>query len=210
MVYFKNYDLDDPSTDVAPIDNNGIQGNDNRGEANTPASAGTLLPIGACISDQSGIRCPTDANGVATIEFWTTMQPGDNFAVAASLDSNYLNGISTNGIELADSTGNTLPQTTFVPPARAKRTEMLTVWRKLHIEVDRMENVPVNTAANGNRVTGSFRFGGFLNPGTFAVPIVVPPDLDVGRFVRGRIEFNNLSLPVARNGLDSVEITRFC
>lgn len=74
-VYFKSYDLDDPSANMLPIDDDtGTNtGNDNRG---MPKS-GTLGAVSAL----------TDANGTATIDFTVTMQPGDNFAVAASTNN---------------------------------------------------------------------------------------------------------------------------
>jgi len=72
--------LDDPSANSPPVDPTGNAGND----SNETPQAGTFNAIEPCMSDQNGISCLTDASGVATIEFTTTMQPGDNFAVAAS------------------------------------------------------------------------------------------------------------------------------
>ena len=129
-VFFKSFDVDEPGTDALPIDTNGTAaGGDNRGEP----KMGTL----------NVAQATTDSNGVATIEFTTTMQPGDNFMVAASRDSNYLNGVVATGPGLKDSSGNSLPT------LKAKTTPMLTVWRRLHIEVDSMGLV------DGNRVTGN-------------------------------------------------------
>ena len=129
-VFFKSFDVDEPGTDSLPIDTNGTAaGLDNRGEP----KIGTL----------NMAQAPTDSNGVATVEFTTTMQPGDNFMVAASKDSNYLNGVVATGPGLKDSSGNNLPT------LKAKATPMLTVWRRLHVEVDSMGLV------EGNRVTGN-------------------------------------------------------
>jgi hypothetical protein len=80
---------------------------------------------------------------VATAEFTVTMNPGDNFMVAASKDSSYLNGVVATGPGLKDAAGNTLPT------VKAKATPMLTVWRRLHVEVDSMGPVV------GNKITGS-------------------------------------------------------
>lgn len=117
-VFFKSFDVDDPSTDSAPVDTNGSSGNDNRGQP----LAGVL----------SAVSAQTDANGVATVELSTTMHPGDNFVVAASKDQSYLNALTINGTDLRDSSGATLPTT------KAKASSMLTVWRRVHIEVDSM------------------------------------------------------------------------
>lgn len=128
-VYFKAFDIDDPSTDAAPVDPNGNMGNDNRGQP----QAGTL----------SALSAQTDSNGVATVDLSVTMHPGDNFVVAGSAELSYLNSITVNGLGLQDSTGGVLPT------ARAKSTVMLTVWRQLHIEVDSMGII------SGNQLTGS-------------------------------------------------------
>lgn len=124
-VFFKAFDLDDPSSDSAPVDITGDpQGNDNNGSP----KAGTL----SVFSEIS------DAAGVAEVEFEVTMQPGDNFRVCAACDSSYLAGIQVLGTGLVDAGGNSLPND------RAKVTEMLTVWRYLHIEMDSMGLVAGN------------------------------------------------------------------
>lgn len=109
-VYFKAFDVDDPSSDATPVDANGSAGNDNRG---VPANS---------FGGLSATSAQTDSNGVATVEFMTTMQPGDNFRIAASADQTYLNGLFSTGISVKDSTG------AFLPTQKAKATPMLTVW----------------------------------------------------------------------------------
>lgn len=131
-VYFKNFDVDDPTSDSA-IDENGANGNDNRegrtiGQSYPPGAAGVL----------SATSAVTNANGEAIVYFSVTKQPGDNFVVAASTNQTYLNGVVINGTGLKDSTNNNLPT------AKAKRTEQLTVWRKLYMEVDSMGTVANN------------------------------------------------------------------
>lgn len=54
-VYFRAFDVDDPSTDFSPVDINSIAGNDNRGAP----QAGTLAAASAV----------TDANGIAQVDF---------------------------------------------------------------------------------------------------------------------------------------------
>ncbi|MGI8639072.1 MAG: hypothetical protein ACR2MG_03880 [Pyrinomonadaceae bacterium] len=138
MVYFKNFDVDDPSDDP-DIDENGSIGNDNRegriiGQPYPPTAAGVLSTASAL----------TNANGEAIVYFTVTKQPGDNFVVAASTNETYLNGVAINGTGLKDSANTALPTT------QAKRTELLTVWRKVHIEIDSMGEV------KDNFVTGYF------------------------------------------------------
>lgn len=123
-IYFKSFDVDDPSANTSPVDSNGNLGDDNRGLP----KVGTL----------SAVSAQTNVSGVATVELSTTMNPGDNFVVAASADQAYLNGVTVNLTGLKDSSGAALPT------AQAKATSMLTVWRRLHIEVDSMGTVQSN------------------------------------------------------------------
>ncbi len=137
-VYFKNFDVDDPSADSA-IDENGSLGCDNRdgrtiGQPCPPAAAGVL----------SASSATTNPNGEAIVYFTVTKQPGDNFVVAASTDPTYIGGVGVNGTGLKDSSNVSLPT------GQAKRTELLTVWRKVHIEVDSMGQV------SNNFLTGVF------------------------------------------------------
>lgn len=83
FVYFRSFDVDDPSTDDSDVDANGPAGGDNRG---TP-KAGTLkAPVFA--ADAAGVvKAKTDANGVASVTFTVTSNPGDNFKVVASCKS---------------------------------------------------------------------------------------------------------------------------
>lgn len=125
-IYFRSFDLDDPSTDVSPVDPNGPNGNDNKG-------GGT-----------GGFTAYTDSSGIARIDFSTSKYPGDNYMIAASADQAYLNSLTIDGIRLRDpNTGGYLPTT------KAKSTLMLTVWRNLHVEVDSMGPVTGNSV-NGN------------------------------------------------------------
>lgn len=136
-VYFKNFDVDDPSTDDDPVDDNGSEGNDNREGRIVNYSNPQPYPASAAgiLSNASAL---TDASGVAFVYFSVTKQPGDNFVIAASTDNTYLGGVAVNGAGLKDSTNNALPT------MKAGRTEMLTVWRKIHLEVDSMGAVANN------------------------------------------------------------------
>lgn len=151
-VYFRNFDLDDPAADPV-IDPNGATGNDNNGMP----IAGQLLFANGCGANGASVFCPTDANGVATIDFVVTRQPGDNFAIAASTSPAEANAVNVNGIELTNASGANIPMN--CPTEPVCRSQMLTVWRRLHIEVDSMG------VASGNRATGfiresvRFRFG---------------------------------------------------
>lgn len=193
-IYFKSFDLDDPSTDDAPVDATGAAGNDNRGGSGTAQQYGILSQVGGSGTTNSA-SATTDANGVASVDLTVTMQPGDNFTVAASHDQKYLNGLTVAGATLKDSAGLLVGADT----PKAKASPMLTVWRRLHLEVDSMEQMPA-TGPQRNSVAGRITF---VN-GTSTIATIVgvnqnlddgspqkldnpPPNTGNGRFENGKI-----------------------
>lgn len=113
-VYFKVFDVDDPSTDDSPLDSNGSAGQDNR-------AGGTSFGV---------LSAVTDSSGVAEVTFVVSRQPGDNYKVFASCCQNALNSVSQTQVD-SDS----------IPSGIAK-SDMLTVWRKLWLEFDSMGPAP--------------------------------------------------------------------
>lgn len=200
-VYFRNFDIDDPATDTT-IDVNGAAGNDNRNDNTGVPNAGQLLQANGCGANGPSVFCPTDANGVATIVFTVSRQPGNNFAIAASINPIAVNGVTINGIELNDSGGQ--PVVTQNCPTQAIcRSQMLTVWRRLHVEVDSMgqstQNFVVGNSATFARVR---RFG----PDA-VLDVNTSEPLEVNRFEGGRIVFGADQLRVVSNTATSVTVT---
>jgi hypothetical protein len=133
-VNFKSFDLDDPTTDATPVDTNGAAGNDNIG-----------LPR---IGKLDKLFALTDANGIAKATFTVSMNPGDNYKIVASCTPGYLAGVVANGASMQDASGAALPT------ADGRDTNMLTVWRRLHVETDSMV-VAATTGTQKNSVTGT-------------------------------------------------------
>lgn len=77
-IYFKSFDLDDPSTDAAPVDSNGAAGNDNRGGIGTAQQYGILSVVGGNGTTNS-VSAKTDANGIVSVDLMVTMQPGEAY-----------------------------------------------------------------------------------------------------------------------------------
>jgi hypothetical protein len=171
-IYFKSFDLDDPSTDAGPVDTNGPTGNDNRGGQGSAAQFGILSAVGGTGTTNSA-SAKTDNNGTASVDLTVTMQAGDNFMVAASDDSAYLNGLTVNQILLQDSGGNIVGSGT----PKAKASPMLTVWRRVHLEVDSMEAVPT-TGSQKNSITGNIT--SINGTSTIATIAFVDQNLDDG------------------------------
>jgi hypothetical protein len=126
-VYFRSFDVDDPSNSSV-IDTNGAVGNDNH------AGSGTL----------SATDAVTDGSGEARVTFTVGMAPGDNYRVAASLNSN----------KLLDPYLTQAMADAGTPPTGVAFSPMLTVWRKLWVERDYMAPV-AQTGPEKNNVTGT-------------------------------------------------------
>ncbi len=249
-IYFRSFDPDDPSTNAVPVDANdasGNTGNDNNGTVDaSPASRSGLLSIPVAnpanpydcqiftSGSVTGLSCLTDSTGLATVNFTTTMQPGDNFTVAASPNQAYLVGLTpaTDGLNLKDTGNIQTPVTTTAnnncasSSVVACRADMLTVWRRLHIEVDSMD-----TVGDGNRVAGNIvaygqaQDSGCNPPPPNPIPIPTPSPqptpcyptiagfnvstdngepLDVSRFQNGRILIGKRTFGVLDNSGTSV------
>ncbi len=115
-VYFKFFDVDDPSTSTV-IDSNGTVGGDNKGAINYPS-----------------ISAVTDASGYATVEYTVSRQPGDNYKVFAACTEADLTTLTQ---QIVDS-GNT--------PGNIVESKELTTWRRLWLEFDSMDTVATTGA----------------------------------------------------------------
>ena len=144
-VYFKVWDVDDPFDQLNPsmpnvslIDAN-TTGPDNRGPEAQP------LPWTATGT--------TDAEGKARVTFTVSMQPGNNYRAAASLLQDALSAAQLDQTK-ADATDDDYPYpdkpgdfSGYKVPATW--SQMLTVWRKLHVETDSMAAPDFTNSING-------------------------------------------------------------
>lgn len=209
-VYFASFDVDDPSANVTPIDTNGSDGNDNNGHVNNSKSGEFSTAIGvSCTGDSTGssplhiskIACPV-SNNTTSANFKVTMQPGDNFAVAASLISTYRDSIrvsSSAGANLINSASQIIPISGESNPNNVQgiRTKMLTVWRRLHIEVDSMGTV------SGNDVSGNFNGSqNIASSGNTTLNVTVTNPLEINRFENGRLVVTSVNPNQSFNVID--------
>jgi hypothetical protein len=194
-VYLRAFDVDDPSANTGPLDDPGTGwgqaetwSSDNRGGVNGQPFGQFVKSAVDKTSDEDNehIKTLTFNEGEKEKEayFRVTKQPGDNFRIAASNDRDLLlklrNKDDEDGVDI----------TNKVTPASAgvydRVSPVLTVWRKLHIEVDSMGPV------TGNEVQGKITG---LNPPSSATAkqVTVDNDLDDG-------SPNLDSAPLAANG----------
>lgn len=144
-VYLKSFDVDDatpeafdkdPNTGQPVIDTNGRAGNDNRSV--DPA----YLPTGSfpAATTSATRQILLDANGEASVFFIATMCPGDNFRVAMSENAADLNLLQVSNSAGAGYIAPDSDQQPFNFPGLV--SPMLTVWRRLYLEIDSMDAVP--------------------------------------------------------------------
>jgi len=158
-----SYDVDDPSSNTDPVDDEETQwpqteNDDNRSHPNSGIpTRGRFVDTGT-----PNTEADTDNQGKATATFEVTMQPGDNFRVVATGKDNDLAPVAPKPddrdaqnapqarvflreMEGGQVVGEGEPvlddETTL---ATVKVTPVLTVWRKLHVEVDSMGTVAGN------------------------------------------------------------------
>lgn len=200
-VYFASFDLDDPSATGTPIDTTAADGVDNNGHVNSSKSGNFATATGvACTNASAGtsplyiskITCPVSGT-TTSAHFQVTMQPGDNFTVAASLSDTYRDELQVNtsaGTNLINTAGQTIPISGQPNPngVRGIRTDMLTVWRRLHIEVDSMGQ------AQENYVRGNVIDGFSVDRSRTKTIPVVTDSLEPNRFENGRMELTKFVL----------------
>jgi hypothetical protein len=161
-VYLRLFDPDDPSSKTSPIDANDndpafdtCRPSDNRGVAKF---VGGSTIVGNQWGRLSDINIPVTTNQKGTATATAIIElpgnPGDNFKVAAALDSGtrdamYVGqGSQTDALRIwvdvsgADWKVPEGQEQDTNPPARASR--LLTVFRRLHVEVDSMGAPPAS------------------------------------------------------------------
>jgi len=186
-VEFKLIDVDDPSSSTTPIDEEPSVGppHDNRG--------GLAYFLNGTESRYTGAY--TDANGEATVEVRLTMQPGDNFRVAAALSTpDNLIGVYA---EHPDAEGRVYLYSNeeLFPPNQV--TPMLTIWRRLWIEQDSMVK-PSSTIldviydTSSTTITSNFPHNGLTTIHTDVALRFGAPRVSVNSFEGGKITFMDI------------------
>ncbi len=158
-VFLKSFDVDDPTADETDVvENHWVDREeyswDNRGRE--PAKDGRF------VGDQSAAHvCALSfpaGTKTASAEFQTTLQPGDNFRIVANADSNFLKKLeNADGIGMSNSdkqrichkdVSGTFADREIRNPDKYA-SNVLTVWRFFHLEVDTMEN-PAESGPEAN------------------------------------------------------------
>jgi len=216
-VYLRLFDPDDPSApdtkEELPIDGNdtviqdpqgGIsfirRGGDNRDDR-------TGIPVTGIFEESEGTDHQVDVSlnekgyGKAKLVVILSRQPGNNFKVAGAFDKGIRDGLhikegtQEEALRVWTADGKKVPEGNepdIEPVARA--TELLTVWRRLHVEVDSMG------AVTGNIVRGTIVEVEY-DPSKDAYIITTDQNLDdsVNRFENGVFDTGGMHYKVIGN-----------
>lgn len=142
-VWVRSFDVDD-TTDDKRFDNAGVIDTTGRlGEDNFNDYLNTPQPGLFVANGSSSYATTLDANGEAWVEFRVEMQPGNNYRVAATVFPTSQLG----GLQSGDATGGGYVSgyTDVIRSGfNGALSPLLTVWRKLHLEIDSMTAVPTS------------------------------------------------------------------
>ncbi len=136
-VYFKSLDADDPAPYAPDLDSDTPEKapSDNRGSPKEGMIEQPIVNV-------------TAGKTTAKSFFQTSLQPGDNYRVAASTSQEWLSGLQA---------VPSSPTGELAVTAEEKETnvsEMLTVWRTLHLELDSMAAAPTDDVPERNFLKG--------------------------------------------------------
>jgi hypothetical protein len=140
-VFFRAWDIDDPSSGTGPVDPNDQVLGRHAGQDNRYVPA--PYREGKWTSGEPGndtIKRTADASGIARATLQVTPRPGDNFLITASCGTDKVSGLSYPGnIDPSD-----------YPPGVAV-SKPITVWRLLHINLSSMpdDTSHINEAEDG-------------------------------------------------------------
>ncbi len=145
-ISFRGVDVDDPTAN-SDNDPSGIIDNESLTADNRSSNWG-FASTGSVTVENGVATVVTDADGFATVEFYVSTQPGDNWRVVATTNPSQLDGIyaiQDDGFYARVADANNHDQ--VVPGADAEMvdTQMLTAWRNLNVEVASMGPVTGNT-----------------------------------------------------------------
>lgn len=130
-VNFKPFDVDDPAPYAPDLDGDtGTTVADNRG---SPREGAIEQPIVNLAAGQTNAKS----------FFQTSLRPGDNYRAAASTSQEWLQGVRAVQPNQTGELGVTEEE-------KASVSDMLTVWRTLHVEMDSMGDPPADTPSDPN------------------------------------------------------------
>lgn len=163
-VFFDSFDVDDPTSDKRPVDDQaGDEASDEDNRGASPSRTGRFVKNdGTNDEDGDGVKKQKFSTKTATFRFQVTMQPGDNFRVAGNGDRDFLlqlhnpdKDYKTNNPDkqrIIDRFAKTSAAEKEVRDSDKYVSNALTVWRRMHVEQDSMAAFPAAPAAQSNYI----------------------------------------------------------
>jgi len=148
-VWLKVFDVDDPTPEkfdvdqnthehiVDPNDQDGEHGEDNAGDTGGKFAQNDSVTI-ACVTDENGIAKVKEGGEWKLPRLKVGMQPGFNYRVAAAFEEEGFNGVSSGD---KSASGYIPANSQQVAGFKGAISPMLTVWRRLNLEIDSMDAV---------------------------------------------------------------------
>ncbi|HEV7744529.1 MAG TPA: hypothetical protein VGO56_06010 [Pyrinomonadaceae bacterium] len=219
-VFVRSFDVDDSSGIFAA--NN--DGNDNQGP--TSGRTGDTTPMDGNFqgTTSSSTKLTTGPDGTASVVFNVTMAPGDNFKIAAGVKEDVVKALTVNKRKIKDTKNKKdLNEKAAADQTKGEETlatELLTVWRRLHMEIDSMPAPPTGdgdaernflkgdvTKIDGNKLFVTANGTGVTTPAT-SLDDNSPNKSgsgvkkDNGRFEKGAIEVGTGAGLATKTGID--------
>ncbi len=194
-IALKAFDVDDATDESADaggvIDSNGRLGDDNFADYLATPKTGVFVASGL-----ASHTATLDANGEALVEFRVGMQPGNNYRIAVTP---FPTASNLNVLQVNNPAGpmHVTADAQQPPEFNGDISPLLTVWRKLHIEVDSMA-APPTSGPNANYVTGVADAVRTDRPQSSQSVVFTRqlPTSDRNQYQNGRIEIAGTSYPV--------------
>jgi hypothetical protein len=210
-VYVRSFDCDDPSSDTDFIDPNDLGGAGGNYSGTTVSYNVQEDNRGAVDTLKAGKFTGQDANAIATlaftpndikkkIDFQVALHPGDNYRAVAYGDPAFLRNLRNrdrdDGFRIVDAQIAGDAAAREVREAAKYCSNVLTVWRQLHVENDSMVAVPA-AGAQRNSVSGNIT--AVTGNATTAQRVTLSVNLRTG-LPSGADTSPNLSSAPAQNG----------
>jgi hypothetical protein len=146
-VFVRSFDVDDAGGFAANND-----GKDNLGPS-SGRTGDTTPQEGNFQGTGSSTKLTTGPDGTASVVFNVTMQPGDNFRIAAGVKESVVNALTVNKRKVKDTISRRdLNERAAADQTKGEETlssELLTVWRRVHMEIDSMPDPPTGDSDAG-------------------------------------------------------------
>jgi hypothetical protein len=211
-VKLRAFDVDDPTPISGVDDDSGDSLGDDNNELDFSLSGGFsgVVSVGTKESvslTENSITLLLNDDGEGVAEFILSPQPGNNYRVAAEL---LIDGQTSEiGNLQIDAEGDDYVSADNEPISALQigaTTDMLTVWRKLHIEVDSMEAGPPSSGDESNTVSGTITGYAANTPvvgrSTLTLSLRLPNEED--RFKAGNITLSGAGVFEVKSNSDNL------